>query len=67
MAWDPEKELSAAPLTPPERRETRRVLKWYERRAFLRASIRVWAGWLVSLPVAMLALWGLIQAYLNGH
>jgi len=66
MTWDPDANLPSGPLTPPERQQTRRVIKWYERRVFFRASLRVWAMWLAGLPTAMLALYGLVQVFLHG-
>jgi hypothetical protein len=67
MAWNPEENLSNAPLQPSERKDVRRVLKWYERRVFFQASLRVWGLWLLGLPTCMLALWGLAQAFLHGR
>ena len=67
MAWNPDQDLSTAPLAPGERRDVRRVLKWYERRVFFQASIRVWLLWLAGLPTFMLAAWELLQGFLRGH
>jgi hypothetical protein len=66
MAWDPNDTLSDGPLKAPERRDVRRVLKWYERRVFFQASAKVWVTWLAALPTAMLALYGLVAALLHG-
>jgi hypothetical protein len=66
MAWDPIENLSTAPLKPDERRDTRRVLKWFEHRVFLKASAGLWAKWLIALPTSMLAVWALVQAFLHG-
>lgn len=61
MAWNPDDELSTAPLAPPERRTTRRVLRWFERRAHRLNLIQLWSVWLVGLPTAMLAVWTIIH------
>jgi hypothetical protein len=67
MAWErDESRLSSAPLSPAEREQTRRVLRWYEHRVFLRASVGLWAKWLVGLPTGLLALWSLVQLLLHG-
>jgi hypothetical protein len=65
-AWNPDHDIPDGPLTKPERRDTRRVLYWYERRAFFQAATGAWAKWIVGLPVAMLAFWQVIQL-LAGH
>lgn len=67
MPWTPDQDLSTGPLAPGERRDVRRVLKWYERKVFFQASIRVWALWLAGLPTFMLAAWELLQGFLKGH
>jgi hypothetical protein len=61
MAWDPDQSIPDSPLTKPERRDTRRVLKWYERREFIRQAAASWAKWLIGMPFAMLSLWQLVQ------
>lgn len=61
MAWDPDNELSTAPLDPPERRTTRRVLRWFERRAHRLNLVQLWSVWLIGLPTAMLAVWTIIH------
>lgn len=66
--WNPDNDtLPHGPLTPIERQGTRRVLKWYERRAFLRASLMLWGQWLILLPASMLAAWGVVQLFLHGR
>lgn len=66
MKWEDGSPLSSAPLTPPEREQTRRVLRWYDRRMFFRASASLWARWLVGLPTGLLALWTLAQLLIHG-
>lgn len=66
MAWHPDESLSSGPLTPGERKDTRRVLKWYERKVFFRASAGVWFKWLTLLPTFLLAAWSLVQLLLHG-
>jgi len=66
MAWDPDEDLSKKPLEPHERQQTRRVIRWFERRASFRASIARSAGWLVGLPTALAAGWALVQHFLTG-
>ena len=61
MTWDPDQDISDGPLLKPERRDVRRVLRWYERRVFLRATMASWAKWIIGLPFAMLSLWQLAQ------
>lgn len=62
MAWNPDDDLPSGPLAPHERQQARRVLRWYERRVFLRAFVALWAKWLIMVPTAMMAAWGLLQA-----
>jgi hypothetical protein len=57
VAWNPEENLSSGPLAPDERRDVRRVLRWYERKIFFQASAKVWAMWLFGLPPFLLGLW----------
>ena len=61
MAWNPDENIPNSPLTKPELRDTRRVLRWFERREYLHAGIVSWVKWIVGLPFVMLSLWQLIQ------
>ena len=61
MIWNPDHDIPDGPLLKPERRDVRRVLRWYERREYLRRGTISWAKWLVGLPVGMLALWQFVQ------
>jgi hypothetical protein len=61
MAWDPDDELSTGPLDPQERRITRRVLRWFERRIHWHNLVRLWGVWLIGLPTAMLTVWTIIH------
>jgi hypothetical protein len=63
--WDPDNDLSKEPLDPRESQQTRRVLKWYERRVVFWASIRVWGAWVLGLPTALLAVYTIVQAFLH--
>ena len=66
MAWNPDHDIPDGPLTKPERRDTRRVLHWYERREFGRSALKSWAMWLVTVPMAMLGMWQIFQI-VAGH
>ena len=61
MAWNPDADIPNTPLTKPELRDVRRVLRWFEHREYLRAGIASWIKWLIGLPFVMLSLWQLIQ------
>jgi hypothetical protein len=66
MAWNPDDTIPDTPFTKPERRDVRRVVRWYERREYLRSGARSWALWIVGLPTAMIAFWQIAQL-LIGH
>jgi hypothetical protein len=59
--WDPDANIPDNPFTPPERRDVRRVVRWYERREYLRSGLKSWVLWVIGLPTMMLAIWQIIQ------
>jgi hypothetical protein len=66
MAWNPDENIPDSPLTKIERQDTRRVLRWFERREFMRLAVSAWAKWIVGLPFLMLSVWQLVQL-MTGH
>lgn len=66
MAWNPDDSIPDSPFTKPERRDVRRVLRWYERREFLRSGLKWWGIWVIGLPTAMVGVWQIVQL-LIGH
>jgi hypothetical protein len=67
MPWNPEDDLPKGPLAAHERQKARRVIHWYERRAIWRGIAATSLRWLLALPAAMLAVWGIIQLVLHGR
>ena len=64
--WDPNENIPGTPLTKPERQDTRRIIRWFERRAFFRASLKLWAGWLIFLPSAIVAVLEIVKLLQHG-
>ena len=57
----PDDDVSSAPLSEVELRQIRRIIIADNRAAWLWASLRIWAGWLVGAPVAIYAAWAAVQ------
>ena len=66
MAWNPDDFIPDNPFTKPERRDVRRVVRWYERREYFHSGLRSWALWIFGLPAAMIAFWQIAQMVI-GH
>lgn len=66
MAWNPDDQIPDSPFTKPERKDVRRVVRWYERREYFHSGLRSWALWLFGLPAAMIALWQIVLLMI-GH